>query len=720
MNSLSGAVAPRQARPTDTLDTALDATQPRLRDWFSAAELAAFRLPGLPTHRTAFQRHVTAWRTPRTHWDARSNPHGLWRKRAGRGGGYEYHISLLPLRARRQVMQAQGRSPQAAQQAAQQVRPRPPAQQALDGAGMRPLAPQPGRLTPDQQAARHAQAWVRFDSLGEAAKERAAFRLQALEGVDQMVRSGMPREVAVQLVGDEMGFRKSAYYIWVQRVSAVPRADRLPYLADYRPGRVALAKMSPDAWELFKSEYLRPEKRTFSECYTMVCRANEKGGLGWDIPSLKTFRRRIERDVDRRVQVLTRDGAEAHDRLYPAQRRDRAVFHAMQALNYDGHRLDVFVRWPDGSEGRAYLIAFQDLYSGKIVGWRLDRAETPFAFRLAFLDAVERYGFPEIVWSDNTMAAAAKENTGGSRFRHRFSVRDDDPVGLFTQFGVDLRFTLPAHGQSKPIENAFSTLSRYIAKAPECAGAYTGNSPVNKPANYGSKTVALDVLAAVCEREIAWYNARQTQVKRGPTAGRSRDQAFDESYAQAVIRKATAEQLRPWMLAIDGVTCRKPDGSVWLHQNRYWHQALVGLMGRKVTLRFDPEALHQPVHVYRLDGSFVCTAPCVEDTGFADRAAGKAHAAAKRAFGRASRKMVESERLLSARQMAALQGGPEDSAPPPSQRVVGAVFGGAKAQVREVWDLEDEAEGCEEAIDFFGALGAGLRLVREQDSEGEV
>lgn len=692
--------------------TAQSAVATASKEWFSAAELAAFSLPGLPTHRTAFQRHVTSWRTPRTAWDPRANPHGTWRRRAGRGGGFEYHVSLLPLRARRQVARAQGGdSPQAPKP------PLAPAVQAAPGAAMRPLSPQPGRLSPQEQAARHAQAWVRFDCLGEAAKDRAAFRLQALEGVEQMARSGLPREVAVQLVGDEMGFGKSAYYNWVQRVSAVPRPDRLPYLADYRPGRVALAKMSPDAWELFKSEYLRPEKRTFSECYTMVCRANEQGGLGWDIPSLKTFRRRIERDVDRRVQVLTREGPEAHDRLYPAQRRDRAVFHAMQALNYDGHRLDVFVRWPDGSQGRAFLIAFQDLYSGKIVGWRLDRAETPYAFRLAFLDAVERYGFPEIVWSDNTMAAAAKENTGGSRFRHRFKVREDDPVGLFTQFGVDLRFTLPAHGQSKPIENAFATLSRYIAKAPECAGAYTGNSPDNKPANYGSKVVDLDVLAAVCEREIAWYNARQTQVKRGPTAGRSRDQAFDESYAQSVVRKATAEQLRPWMLAIDGLTCRKPDGSVWLHQNRYWHQALVGLIGKKVTLRFDPEALHQPVHVYRLDGSFVCTAPCVEDTGFADRAAGKAHAAAKRAFGRASRKMVESERLLSARQMAALQGMP-DQAPPPAQRVVGGVFGSAKAQIREVWELEDDG-GCEEPIDFFGALGAGLRIVRDQEPDGE-
>ena len=67
------------------------------RDWFTAAELAELALPGLPADKRAINRRADDER-----WALRNASDGtpLVRPRAGRGGGREFHLSLLPGAAR--------------------------------------------------------------------------------------------------------------------------------------------------------------------------------------------------------------------------------------------------------------------------------------------------------------------------------------------------------------------------------------------------------------------------------------------------------------------------------------------------------------------------------------------------------------------------------------------------------------------------------------------
>jgi len=59
-----------------------------MRDWLTLAELADLALPGWPATRAGWARIADA-----EGWDARA---GKARMRAGKGGGLEYHIDLLP------------------------------------------------------------------------------------------------------------------------------------------------------------------------------------------------------------------------------------------------------------------------------------------------------------------------------------------------------------------------------------------------------------------------------------------------------------------------------------------------------------------------------------------------------------------------------------------------------------------------------------------------
>lgn len=63
------------------------------QEWFSAAELAALSLPGIPAVAGKVQELSL-----REGWGARIDDAGkpLVRRRQGKGGGNEYHVSLLP------------------------------------------------------------------------------------------------------------------------------------------------------------------------------------------------------------------------------------------------------------------------------------------------------------------------------------------------------------------------------------------------------------------------------------------------------------------------------------------------------------------------------------------------------------------------------------------------------------------------------------------------
>ncbi len=551
-----------------------------MREWFTAAEILPVGPPSLPPTRRGLMQLIEreAWRDdPRRARRARL--------RGGRGGGYEYHLSLLPADVQARLI-------------AQQT-PRDPGREA-----------------------RSYNLWAAFDRLPDKAKVQARERLAIVQRVE-LLAAGMARRVAVALAASEAKVSTSSVWIWLRAVDGLPDGDRLPALASRNRGRTVASDCHPEAWEYIKADYLRAAAPAFDACYRRLAETATR--QGWIIPSMKTLRRRLNREVPAGVITLKRAGREAAKRAFPHVVRDRTVFHAMQAVNADGHRMDVFVRWPDGAIARPHLIAVQDLYSNFIVGHRIDRSENWTAVRLAFADAVESFGIPEHAYFDNGRAFASKQMTGGTRHRFRFKFREDEPQGLLTQLGVKVHWTTPYHGQSKPIERAFRDLCEEVAKHPMCEGAYTGNKPDAKPENYGEKAIPLDAFTDLVAQQIVRFNMRQGR-RTAIAAGRSFADVFRASYETAIVQKASPARLRLLLAAAEGVTCRKPDGSLYLARNRYWAEQLHEFIGRRLVVRFDPQNLLLPIAVYAPDGRFICEAECAEAVGFNDMDIARTHA----------------------------------------------------------------------------------------------
>ncbi len=642
------------------------------KTWFTAADLAALALPGLPKAK----RKVNELAADRR-WAFQRGPDGaeMARPRAGRGGGLEYHVGLLPPAATAELMR---RGLLAAPEPASNV-----------------VALHPG--TPKDEAP--DQLWAWFERQPHAAREEARRRLRALNAVDMIERGGQTRTAAVAQVAAAHSVSCATIWNWIGFCAGVAHLDRLPRLCPRRQGGGAEAEIDDIAWQVFKSDYLRPERPTYASCYHRLKAYAEARGL--EIPHVKTLQRKLEREVDGRVILAKRQGAEALRRAMPPQQRTVADLSALELVNIDGHKWDVFVRWPDGRIARPMMVAIQDIYSRKFLGWRIGASENVTLTRLAFADVFKTYGIPTGCVLDNGRAFASKDITGGAKTRFRFKIRPEDPAGLLTSLGVEIHWATPYRGQSKPIERGFRDLCDHGAKHPAFAGAYTGNRPDAKPENYGSKAIDLDIFTRVAGQIIAAHNARlgrRTEMARGG----SFEQVFAESYARSPIRKAAPEHLRMALLAADQVTADRQTGAITLYDNRYWTDALSTVAGQRVTVRFDPDNLASEVHVYALDGRFLVSAPAIEATGFLDVESAKARAKQEGAWRKAVRTAAELENLLSADQLAALlpDDEPEFEAPEPSVIRPVRMRGTAAAAVKRAplidrLDFEDLAPAAE-------------------------
>lgn len=590
-----------------------------LREWFTAAELADLALPGLPGEKRGINRRAQEER-----WTTRAGADGgaLVRPRVARGGGLEFHVSLLP----------------------------PAARLELSRRGLAPAAPA------GEQEIAQASSWRWYEAQPAKVKNEAERRLAIIAEVELLEAAGMTRTAAIAEIATARSVGKATLWNWLGALDGITPQDRLPALAPRRKGGGSTAEMHPDLWVIFKSDYLRASAPTLTSCYYRTEKVAEARDLS--MPSERTFRRRIEREIDPAQVMLAREGEEALRRSLPSQRRSVDDLHSLEAVNIDGHKFDVFVKHPiTGEPIRPMMVAIQDIRSSKLLAWRIDVSESAAVTRLAFADLFRDFGIPRHCLLDNGRAFASKWITGGAKTRFRFKIKDQDPTGLLTGLGIQIHWALPFRGQSKPVERAFRDLADTIARHPAAEGAYTGNTVLAKPENYGSRAMEWDAFRSLVADGIAMHNARRGRRGRD-YAGRSFDQVFEAKLVGAQVGKAPPEVLRMALLAADQKRVNRQTGEIDLHGNRYWSEDCAALRGELVTVRFDPENLHSEIQVYAQDGSYVGSAPVIRDSGFFDTTEAKTAARMTADYRKKAKAGLEAEQLLAAAELAELQARP--------------------------------------------------------------
>lgn len=590
------------------------------KEWFSAVELAELRLPGLPSDKRSVQRRAVEER-----WGERRSLSGelLSRTRSGRGGGLEFNIQVLPAVARQELVR-RGICAETIEEAVEQS-----ASEAL---------------------------WEWFGQQPSTVKEEAQKRLDAMVEISLLHDTmKVTKHIAVRDVAAKHQVSQATLWNWCKAVSGVERKDWLAALAPRRKGGGKKAEIPEELWQLFKSDWLRLSAPPVAASYNEV--KKKAKALGVSLPSVKAFQRKLAREIDPYVVILMREGPDALERRVPSIRRTVDDIQVMEWVNIDGHVFDVEVKHPDtGKVIRPTLVALQDIRSSKMLSWRVGISESAATVRLVFADMIRDFGIPADIILDNGRGFAAKWLTGGALTRYRFKILPEDPQGLLVQLGTNIHWATPFHGQAKPIERAWGDLCNYIAKSAEFDGAYTGNSPVNKPANRGSRAIEWQDFCAVVDRVIAEHNAREGRTGRD-YKGRSFDQVFAEGWANAVIKKPSRQQLRDSLLAVERKRGSTEDGEITLFGNRYWTTECREIAGKYVTVRFDPDDLHSEIHIYGQNGAFLFTAPIMEDFGFKQKE-GATVVSKRRAHARKLARMyAEAEDLLDPAEVARIKAG---------------------------------------------------------------
>lgn len=605
-------------------------------EWFIASELANAGLPGMPTTARGMLKSLQKL--------AECNADKA-RQREG-SKATEYHISILPPVVQAALLRKSGK---------------------VRVGGMTLDLPKP-------KAPRYCkeQLWANWKKANDKAHATAKERVKAVQAVHALVASGSTLMQAYQHISDEFGIALPTLRRHCSAVKGFDDSDWLAVLVpkqqqaalENRAGK--LAKVSEQAWEFFKADYLRNERPNAASCYERLKLAARD--QNWVVPSLNSLMRRMDLEVPHAQQVMLREGEHAMMQLYPPQERTIEGLDAMSWINGDGYLHNVFVRWFNGEILRPKTWFWQDIYSRKIIGWRTDISENTDSIRLSLMDVCSKYGIPREITIDNTRAAANKWMTGGVPNRYRFKVKDDDPLGMIPMLGIKLHWSSvllgKGHGQAKPIERAFGVggLDEIIDKHPALAGCYTGPNPMAKPENYGERAVDAEEFLRVVAEGVAHYNGKLGRNTEACHGVMSFDQAFEKSYAQATVRKATTEQLTMMLLQSEACRVHPKHGSIRLESggtirnrnNRYYHPDLAEYAGQKVVARFDPQRLHEAVIVTTLNGLHICEAECQEKVAFGDTQQAREHKRKRTQFVKANKAAALAKKGMSAMEAAAL------------------------------------------------------------------
>lgn len=479
----------------------------------------------------------------------------------------------------------------------------------------------------------------REDQLPLIETEGQALKADARKGVLQalellMQRSGYPMKKAAavlldmarvgaaneQLVGmlkmarDERGRRSPDGLPSVRSVLRFVEYERAGMLAPKKRER----DMSVPAWApFFLGYYQRPEKPTVEHAYREFAKDWVQAQPGAEVPSVWQVRRFLQK-VGNVSREIGRMGERELKTLKPFIRRGFESLLPGDIYSADGHTFDAEVQHPlHGRPFRPEITTMIDIATRKAVGWSVGLAESALAVLDALRDAAVRAGIPAVFYVDN-----------GSGYKNEMML--DVATGFMSRLGIEMVNSLPYNSQARGVieklhqtiwVNAAKSLPGYIghdmdreAKLATFKLSRKAIAQVGKPGEVTTMPLmAWDRFVAFCEEKVAEYNDRPHRSLpkiTDPATGRRRHMTPNEKWALHVAQgfeahRVTDDEARPLFRPQLLRTVRRCE--IELLGNRYFARALEEFHGEQLRVGYD---IHDPrtVWVYDDEGRFLCTA----------------------------------------------------------------------------------------------------------------
>lgn len=361
------------------------------------------------------------------------------------------------------------------------------------------------------------------------------------------------------------------------------------------------AECDPDAWDFFKSLWLKPQRRSVALCHEITKVKAEK--TGWDWPALRTIQQRVATDLPPFLADRYRLGELAWSRKHaPRIERDLSAIRPNHCWIGDHARFD-FLVIHNGKPVRPWLTAWEDQRSRIIVGWQITLGPDSDTILAAFRNAAVERGVPNQVIIDNGRDYKQKHLSGGRRGKPRLN--EDYARSVFGRLDIHVTFCEPFNPGSKAIESFFNGMHERFDKLFD---SYCGGSPDKRPEDLYKRLRADDVelptLDELVERYTAWLDAYH----RRPHSGDGMDGLcpFDAFERFDPVAKRTAPRETLDLLLRKTVEVAVTRRGVRHDKAQYGigNVKLLPLHGRKVLLRLDPNSADR-VEVCDLAGKHI-------------------------------------------------------------------------------------------------------------------
>jgi putative transposase len=389
-------------------------------------------------------------------------------------------------------------------------------------------------------------------------------------------------------------------------------------LADTRGRhRKGITRLTEEQKNILLKCVLVPGETPKSEAIRNAIDKCEKAGFPLTIGEAQ-LRRVIDQFERERwnLWVGIREGEKAHnEKCLPHVRRDWNRVKVGQVLIADGHKLNFEILCPyTGRPKRMTLLAWYDGRSNMVVGWEVMASENVFCVTSAFRRGLIFLGrWPVdgmVVILDNGRAFKARFFTGDVDFEL------DAVSGLYKRLGIKTIFAWPYHAESKPVEGFFAKFAELERRVHT---SYVGTDIGKKPPRLrrGEKLHRelherffqgyVPNIFEAHELIADWLDeyAHRKQ-KSGHLKGQRPIEVFEAEKGPGL----TPEQVNElnMMLMPSKVTTVKRDGIQLPGRKGIWYYS-PKLFGRKmeVIVRHDWH-LDSPVHVWDMDGNYICEA----------------------------------------------------------------------------------------------------------------
>lgn len=354
---------------------------------------------------------------------------------------------------------------------------------------------------------------------------------------------------------------------------------------------------------------------------------------------------RFLNSIPKAVAGYHRLGAARFENLFlPHMEQDIERYRSLDVAVSDHHCVDCVVMY-QGKLVRPWLTTFQDLRSGKVLGWCPSVKPSSMSIVVAYYMCCITYGVPQCVLFDNGKDYRSKWLNGRTEevtVKTPEGMTETEEVefqGVFAMVGSDVRFTRTYNGKSKARqERYFRIIGEYLAKE---IGSYMGSDSRSRPddallywRNIDGRERRNDLptykdFVQSAGAIIAWINDRMQSCGAGMN-GRTRNEVFEACLPpEGEIVRPTAELLQKALLK--GEVRHVWRNGVKAGGVSYWHEALFAYSDSDIVVYRNPLSADEVVCT-TIRGQYICRAEAnyFRETGSLEKDIGRLEGARSR------------------------------------------------------------------------------------------